>query len=830
MKIFTTLWLILTFFFGSAKYCFQPTVVLDLKNNAGPVGNYAAGNLYGLAETGVPSEEMVKSLDLSVLAQKVPGGLQHPTGDLDHVAPAAADADHFVVYLQDVFSSWYYAHAEIEEMRRAGTYDPAAFLHETFYPLLTPAVQALAAAPYAEKTVLCPYNECDNGVWFGEWVEGENGPWAAFNEVGGNAFFAAWKETFDLLRELAPDLKIGGPGYCDYSLEKETDFLTFCKENDCMPDVMIWHELSDTSSLNWTAHVSEYRALEESLGLCPLPVFVTEYGTMAECGAPAAMLRYVAAMEESKTYGCVAYWRLANNLNENAADDNMPNSCWWLYRWYAELSGNRLQTEVNDLFHADFAKAVKENRPLRVKSFSGLAAADPAAQKAELICACDHEITLRVKNLSAVTAAKTVRVQAEAVTFSGLTGAVPAPVRLIDRELRVTGDRIKIKLPATDADAVYHVTVSPATGSAGDTAALPTRFECEAGTLLGQAYTYRSAYPSTGEEAGLVGGMEHPGDGVEMEISVPADGEYELGIVYGKANDGDTPAGRVSGEAALCVNGSERTLTLPNTIRSEYTSILRCTAALKKGRNTLVFSHKTGTFVLDSVLVSPLTDTGAVALIPDAKRTDGTHTGFLAVAPEAGCYLLETDAAAVTLDGLPCTGRLLYLKRGLNSVVLDGKNAAGSLKRAGEDPRVCTLLPSDFSCAGTAGTENGALTGISSGGGAAEATFRVPAAGNYRLTFTYSNNQEGGYHDYNVDLIEAYFTVTLNGEARTLMCRNTYSDENRSTVTLDAPLAAGENVLTLTNDGSVRFADRTARAPLLWRIDIHPLSTSAQPQ
>lgn len=828
MKVFTSLWLILTFFFGSLRFGFQPTVILDLEKAGPPIGNYAAGNLYGLAETGVPSEEMVKSLDLSVLAQKVPGGLQHPTGDLDHVAGMAENADHLVVYLQDVFSSWYYAHGEIEEMRRAGTYDPETFLHETFYPLLTPAVETLAAAPYADKVVLCPYNECDNGVWFGEWIEGENGPWAAFNEAGRNAFFAAWKETFDLLRSLAPDLKIGGPGYCDYSLEKETDFLTFCKENGCVPDVMIWHELSDTSSLNWTAHVARYRALEENLGLSPLPVFVTEYGTMAECGAPAAMLRYIAAMEESETYGCIAYWRLANNLNENTADDNMPNACWWLYRWYAELSGRRVPTEVNDLFHADFAKAVKENRPLRVKSFSGLAAADPAAEKAELICACDHALTLRVKNLSAVTAAKKVRVQIEAVTFSGLAGVVPAPVRLTDRELRVTGDQIKLKLPATDAEAVYHVTVSPATGSAGETAALPARFECETGTLLGQAYTYRSAYPSTGEEAGLVGGMERPGDGVKMEITVPRAGDYDLGIVYGKANDGASPADRVSGKAALRVNGEERLLTLPNTVRSEYTSLLRITATLNKGKNTLVFSHASGTFVLDSVLVSPQEESGAVALIPDLKRTDETHTGFLAVAPDNGCYLLETTAQGASLDGVPCAGRLLYLKRGLNSLVLNGKNAAGALIPAETDTAVCSISPNDLALSGAAEVKNGALTGITSEGGAARACVTVPAAGDYRLTFTYSNNQEGGLHDYNVDLIEAYFTVTLNGKTHTLMCRNTYSDENRSTVTLDAPLSAGENPLVLSNDGSVRFADRTAAAPLLYNIEVYPVCTEAQ--
>ena len=85
-----------------------------------------------------------------------------------------------------------------------------------------------------------------------------------------------------------------------------------------------------------------------------------------------------------------------------------------------------------------------------------------------------------------------------------------------------------------------------------------------------------------------------------------------------------------------------------------------------------------------------------------------------------------------------------------------------------------------------------------------------------------------GYHDYNVDLIEAYFTVTVNGQTQRLMCRSTCSDENLSTVTLDVTLAAGENTLTLSNDSSVRFADRTAVSPLLRQIAAYPVCVPAQ--
>ena len=80
----------------------------------------------------------------------------------------------------------------------------------------------------------------------------------------------------------------------------------------------------------------------EENGLPELPIIVTEYGAMEECGNPAAMVRYIVSMEKTNTYGNMAFWRLANNLNDTAADDNSPNANWWLYRKYAEMDGRML--------------------------------------------------------------------------------------------------------------------------------------------------------------------------------------------------------------------------------------------------------------------------------------------------------------------------------------------------------------------------------------------------------------------------------------------------------------------------------------------------------
>ena len=838
------LFLILSFFLSSLRFGFVPTVVIDAADRVAPVSSRASGYLYGLAEAGVPDDLMVESLSVSSVSQKVTDGLQHPTGDIDHVAPALDSADYLVVYLQDNFSTWYYANDDINEARKAGTYDWQAFLTDEYFPMVEASLEKLSAAPYADRVVCCLYNECDNGVWFGETKSDGNGNvWGDFNEAGRDAFFDAWRQTYTLVRSRAPGLKIGGPGYYEYNPQKERDFLTFCRDNGCLPDVMIYHELGELSSYLWEDHAAEYRAMEAELGIDPLPVIVTEYGTMEECGNPAKMLPYVCAIERSGVWGDIAYWRLANNLNDNAADGNMPNACWWLYRWYAAMEGDRLGQKKHDLFHGDFEKAVKAGREMKYKDFACLAALNEAGDRLEAVCGnCGHTGQLVVEHLCDTALGNTVRVTVEEVQYKGLSGAVTKPLTLRDENVRVIGGRVKIPLTDMTEGSVYHVTLTPASETHEPVDERPVRYEAEQGTLLGMAYTYDSAYATTGETAGMVGGMERPGDGVELTVNAPCAGDYTLQIIYGKHNDGSGPSGRVSGKALLSVNGGEpAALTLPNTIKSEYTDCLTRTVTLKKGKNTLRFGHSDGTFVLDSILVCRKSEVGSqkserlsrkqneaplavLALLPYPERTTSDVTALLTVAPEDGYYKVNCETESLTVDGASVGAvrgsRSVYLRRGLNLLTLAGEGVACRIAAACEASED-TILPSAMTLTAPAVTENGVLTGIGSRGGAASFTYTAKTAGDYRVTLRYANNAEGGYHAYNVDLIEEYFTVTVNGETRQVMCRNTYSDENFATVTFTVTLREGENVFRLWNDGSIRFNGQETEAPSLQWVSVN---------
>ncbi len=818
MKFFTSLFVILSLFFGSFRFGFVPTVVFDAGTGV-PMSSRASGHLYGLAEENVPDRLTVESLDIASVSQKVIDGLQHPIGDVDHVAGNLDAADWLVVYLQDAYSTWYYENDAIFEKRRAGTYDPMAFLREDYLPKVREKVEALKTKDYADRLVYCLFNECDNGVWFGTWTDDS---WTAFDEAGQQTFYKAWEETYRTVKSVHPDALIGGPGYCEYALWKEEGFLSYCVLHDCVPDVMIYHELGERSAETWDLHVAEYRDLEKRLGISELPIIVTEYGTMEECGNPAKMFRYIYQIEESGVWGNIAYWRLSNNLNDNSADGVSPNACWWLYRWYADMDGTRMDKTIRDLFHEDFGKAVREGRAARHKHLNALGCVSDKKDKISILTGgADYSYQIKIKNTDATSIGKKVRVKVESVSFLGLTGKVFAPTLLFEQDMNVLGSTLTVKLPTADPDAVYHIEVTPATGEAAvKNKDLPVRYEAERGELLGNAYTYDSAYATTGEIAGMVGGMEAPGDGVRLTVRVEKAGMYDLSIVYGKHNDLGGADGRVSGKVNLDVNGSAQILTLRNTVRSEFTDVLHVKAELKKGKNTLTFTNNTGTYVLDSVVVTPVADT-AVAVLYDADRSTDAGAAFLAVAPENGYYRLSSDAPAFTVNGYKAATSAVYLRQGLNLVETTGGTRLTAVFEDADIP--LTLYPEDLTLSGCR-IEDGRLVGISSEGGEALFTVTAEKAGPTCLTITYSNNQEGGFHAYNVDLIEAYFTLTVNGRASRVWCRNTESRETTSTVTVTVDLQKRENVLTLSNDGEVRFAEKTAVAPDLLAVSVSPLS------
>ena len=816
----------------------SPAVIFDASETEDEVTSRASGYLYGIAEDGVPSYNMVESVDISSVSAKTQGGLQHPIGEVGDIASSlieGGNCDYIVVYLQDMYSTWYYDNAAIDEAKAKGTYDWKKYLQETYFPLIEKTINEMKDTQYSDMLVYCIFNECDNGVWFGEWItDGENG-WNSFNEQGMDNFNQAWKMTYDYVKSLDPDAVIGGPGNYEYSNVKTDYFLKYASENNCVPEVIIYHELGDRSIYDWDENVKDLRVIEDKYGISTdTPIIVTEYGRMQDNGNPNTMLKYIVRSEYSGVYSNQAYWLLADNLSNTCADYNTPNSAWWVYRWYTNMQGKLMSVEVNDILHSDLGKSIKNKREPRYQQYLGMGTISDSFDKLDILVAgADYKGRVVVKNLDETELyGENIKIEITAVTYQGLVGQVTEP-ETVEVYTKKCGKKLSIPLDM-DADTAYHITVTQCDDDIEyENDNLYVRFEAEHGELLNNAYVYDSAYATTGEQNGMVGGMEQEGQGVKIPVRVPEDGAYELRVIYGNSNDGTTGDDRVDTLVNFSVDdGDKQIIAFSNTIKSELTNTYDMTLELTKGTHYLTFTHNTGTYVLDSILVRRTEDANKVY----SEKDDDRECAYLVIAETDGYYLVKTGKNInLTVDGAKtvtdANGEVVvYLRRGLNYVDLS-ENTVFEVLTTDKTGNSITLLTKDAALSDSAEIQYNAsadkyfVTGISSDGGSANYNITAPADGIYKMTICYSNNRENGVHSYNVDLVEDYITISVNGEkTENLYCRNTYSWNTYTTVTTNIELSAGENVITLSNDGTNKFNDNITYAPNIAEITVNSVS------
>lgn len=794
-------------FFGT----YQSTMSFDFAKKTGEVKKGASGYLYGIAENGVPSEEMVESVSIQTIAQKVSGGLQHPVGDIDNADKMLKDVKYEVVYLNDIYPTWYYDHDNIMTLRSKGEYDWQEYLNTDYLPKVEKTVKSMTKNTYKAPVVYCLYNECDNGVWFGESVKDDNpdnkyGVWCDFNDNGKDNFNKAWKQTYDLVKSIDKNALIGGPGNCDFDVYELEYFLTYCKENGCLPDIMIYHELAEREAYYFDEHIRDYRALEEKLGIEPLEIIITEYGMMSENGYPGEMVKYITQFEDNKVYGDTAYWRLADNLNDTCADNNSPNAEWWLMRWYTQMKGETVKGTNKDILSSDFANFFKYHYDkLSFNGFMGIASTD--GNEIDVVCGGgEKKSRVQLKNLDKTDLyGKEVTVTVEEAVYKGLYGIVNKPV-VLKRYNTTLKKSLTVELGKVDKANAYHIVIEEAHGFDEKEDSRPVRYEFENGTLIGKAYTYKSYCPASGgneEGNNLVGGMENEGDGVEITVNTEK-GDYILDFVYGNSNDGawlengrQDPDGRVNTKVKLTIDGEEQEIELPNTIKSEYTSCYSLPAIwFEKGEHKIKVEHIDGTYILDSLIVSQADNGNSIAVLPDEGRV-------LAVAPGDGYYRVDD--------------KNVFLKKGLNYI----DSSQTEIFRT--DITLTAVPAKELTLSGGAKLKDGYVDGISLKGGAAEIIYKAEKDGVYYLTVDYANNDEGGVHDYNVDLIERYITVSVNGkEEGNCFCRNTYSWQTRNTATFALNLKKGENKITLTNNGKDNFNGNPTYAPHIYAVTVSP--------
>jgi hypothetical protein len=809
----------------------QPVVTADLAATRGAFSPGASGSLYGIYESGVPSDNLIDGMGLQTLATKAQDGQQHPGADALEVAEpflGNGGQDEYI-YMTDVYRNFPY------ERTSAAQYQA----------YVKTEVQQVLASPDRSHIVFIPYNEPD-GNWFG----GMTG-----NTATMDAFDAEWLSTYKLIKGLDPQARIAGPNLTGYYQSAFQPFLQFCKQNGCLPDVITWHELNVPSQLR--ARVQAYRALEQQVGVGPLPIDINEYAPPGALDDPGLMVPWLSAITDSGVQGDLAYWQVDGSLNDSIAQQNTPNAQWWLYDWYSRMTGQSVAVSTN----TDNADGTPQ----------AVATLDAAKKQARIIVSGDgmtDPMHVVVAHVPTGVFGTSVHATVERDAWSGDTGAASAPAILSDGDLPIAADG-SVTVPLTpDAMSAYQIILAPGGHGSATPAgtAWSASYEAEGAALSGGAQIQGGDTNTSGGRyvTGLRTGTQAA---LGFTVTVPTTGDYTLRVYDGSNGDASDVTGptdvfvRVDGGAAQRVD-------LPAGFNATIWSNTATTVHLTAGRHTLSLGTSgddgqatTGDANIDKIdltrttpasnttvyeaeqaqLSGATTDYAALgqsgAGTADLQRGDGATfwvdsatDGYSTLALRA----TGSGAAGVAVNGQPAsrldlhprksgkwttTQAAVYLQQGVNRIEVTGTAGTVHLDDltvtalSAEDPvsaaNLRTVQAESGTVTGIAKVATGysqahgaVVTGIGPGTGNALALpVSAPDAGTYEMTIRFANAQELPSNHYNPDLMARTGEFRVNGgPVQRVAFGPTYNWNQFFTVTVPVALKHGRNVLTFWSD------------------------------
>jgi hypothetical protein len=294
------------------------TLSVSLSDSIRPVTHCAGGSLYGITETlpadiaGMVAPHKAHSYRNPALAGT---GHQHAIGGAIKVSERLASTGSKVQFLlADVYPNWPYKWVSTADYKSQ----------------VTTVINAKIASGRSNYSGYEIWNE-PNGTW-----QTANGD---FNTV-------CWKPIYDLIRSLDPTAKIIGPSYAYYNNSYMTSFLTWAKANNCLPDIICWHQWG---SEGFAGAVATYRALETSLGISPREISINEYssGTHTLEGCPGVSVPFIAKFERYKVESAmISWWFTAypGRLGSLLTPANTKGGGWYLYKWYGDMGGYMAKT------------------------------------------------------------------------------------------------------------------------------------------------------------------------------------------------------------------------------------------------------------------------------------------------------------------------------------------------------------------------------------------------------------------------------------------------------------------------------------------------------
>jgi hypothetical protein len=402
-------------------------MTVDCANVLRGVTHCASGSLYGITET-IPADVngLVAPLNPYVMRNPARGanGNQHPYGDAILVAKrlAGVPSAKVSIDLADILPGWPYK-----------------------WPGMTSWLNQVTSF-IADKKASGLNNYYGYEIW--------NEPDGTWNTSNGT-FNDMWKQTYNVIRANDPNAKIIGPCDSYYTRSKMSSFLSFCKANNCLPDIISWHELSG-GARTVSPNIRDYRALETSLGISALPISINEYCDPNHDleGQPGSSARFIGKFERYKVESaCITWWFVPTpgRLGSLLATDTQKGAGWYFYKWYGDMTGNMVNvTPPNDDSNlVDGAACVDSNNKYVSFIFGG---------------PNDGTINTTFKNLpSFIGAAATVKV--EKIDWVSKDTVSNGPSVIANSNYSVANGQITVSLSNCNESSGYRIYITPGTTS-----------------------------------------------------------------------------------------------------------------------------------------------------------------------------------------------------------------------------------------------------------------------------------------------------------------------------------------------------------------------------
>lgn len=481
---------------------------LDPAKSRGDVFHGSTGFLYGVSEVNVPSADMLAALSPKILVQKAADGQQHPSGDGYRLTPylKSCGVENIQIYLQDYYLEWPYESKGIED-----------------YNTKVKQIISKMTKGKSEEELACYsfviFNE-PNSIWY-------SGKLTQMCED--------WLTVYQTIKSINPALKVAGPNFSYYDGSAYKTFFEFCKENNCLPEYITWHELNKSDLTKFQSHCEQVKGYVKTYyadsGIEPI-LFVNETVNFDDVGNPGALVNWLSIYDEEDVYASLPYWGLANSMNELAADANKPNGAWWVYRWYAQMTGKKAPLTLENIDDPGAygrlygMTSVDEKKSTVYSLFGGQA----GGQK---VCLENIRSTKMFQD------AGEAHVKIYRTKFTGHHGfADETPVEF-EGNLAFDGEDLVFTIPDAELMDAYYAVITPATEEGTTKISEYDKnweqtYEAEDAELIGNAEVFQKTQGTdlARSNRAEVGGMNSEEDGVNFTVEVPQKGRYRLNIYY----------------------------------------------------------------------------------------------------------------------------------------------------------------------------------------------------------------------------------------------------------------------------------------------------------